>query len=425
MRRRHTHPSVVAVCWMILVAIAPAWSVAESPAHVVSDAPVTLAHQTFVSNDATVTISSEFAGGRMSRCEQVDDDHFIVTIAPETDPINDSAWYAFRVHGKHEKTIQIDLVYASGSHRYAPKISHDGRQWKSGTHLIQNQLRHGRQIELNVPVRKDLLWIAGQELVSTDDMSNWSRSLANKPHVDRKVIGQSVQGRPIERLTITESPSPDYVFVVARQHPPEVTGAIGMMHFVDALSADQPLAKDFRQRYAAVVVPTMNPDGVVHGHWRCNANGIDLNRDWSHFSQPETRAVRDEMLQCRSDASGRLCLFVDFHSTYEDVFYTPPRRSKLFPPGFTQRWLTSLQQRYPKFDVNIDDDHNAHRSTSKAWVHRTLGVTAITYEFGDETERDTIRQIASGSAEEMMRLLLRLPPRNAVAQADPQRTSEL
>jgi murein tripeptide amidase MpaA len=26
----------------------------------------------------------------------------------------------------------------------------------------------------------------------------------------------------------------------------------------------------------------LNPDGVVHGNYRCNLNGIDLNRIWSN-----------------------------------------------------------------------------------------------------------------------------------------------
>jgi hypothetical protein len=31
-----------------------------------------------------------------------------------------------------------------------------------------------------------------------------------------------------------------------------------------------------------------NPDGVDKGHWRLNDGGVDLNRDWGPFTQPET-----------------------------------------------------------------------------------------------------------------------------------------
>ena len=49
-----------------------------------------------------------------------------------------------------------------------------------------------------------------------------------------------------------------------------------------------------KREIRAAVVPLANPDGVEQGHWRHNAQGVDLNRDWDRFQQPETRALRDE-----------------------------------------------------------------------------------------------------------------------------------
>ncbi|TWT87827.1 M14 family zinc carboxypeptidase [Neorhodopirellula pilleata] len=363
----------------------------------------------FASRDGGVTITSDFPGGRMSQCQQISSDAFAITIEPESDPINDSAWYAFRIQSSRPKSVRVLLHYVGGSHRYDPKISRDGERWQSAAHLVTRTSNTLQDVELLVHADEKPLWIAGQELLSTDEISQWSNQLTRLPHVDKKPIGRSVQGRSVEQLTITECDDPDYIFLIARQHPPEVTGAIGMLHFVDAVASDTPLAKKFRKRFAAVVIPTVNPDGVHHGHWRCNANGVDLNRDWSHFTQPETRAVRDQVLQCRRAGENRLCLFVDFHSTYEDVFYIPAHNPQIFPAGFTQRWFASIQKRFPGYDVSVDANHNAHRSTSKAWVDRTLGVTAVTYEFGDETDRETIRRVAGGAAEEMMELLLDLP----------------
>lgn len=367
----------------------------------------------FESHNGDVSITSDFPGGRMQNCLQTSPDTFTVTIAPESAPINDSAWYAFQVQSQQPKTIRILLHYVNGSHRYEPKISRDGENWQAATHLIANKSDSGQDVELEVPVDSKPLWIAGQELLGTDEVSLWSKQLTRLPYVEREEIGQSVQGRPVEQLTITESEQPNYVYIIARQHPPEVTGAIGMLNFVDTIAGSSDLAQRFRKRFAAMVVPTVNPDGVHHGHWRTNANGVDLNRDWSHFTQPETRAVRDRLLECRRAGDERLCLFVDFHSTYNDVFYIPAPNPQIFPVGFTQQWFTSIQDRFPSYEVSVDDNHNSHRSTSKAWVNNTLGVTAVTYEFGDETARDMIKTVANGAAEEMMRLLLELPNQNS------------
>ena len=35
------------------------------------------------------------------------------------------------------------------------------------------------------------------------------------------------------------------------------------------------------KNYVFYVVPMVNPDGVVFGHYRCNLLGKDLNRKWN------------------------------------------------------------------------------------------------------------------------------------------------
>src|SRR3546814_2301684 len=87
---------------------------------------------------------------------------------------------------------------------------------------------------------------------------------------------------------------------LGRQHPRETTGTQALMGFVDELAADSPLARDFRERTLVIVLPLLNPDGVVEGNWRGNINGQDLNRDWGPFTQSETRAVRDVLKDRKS-----------------------------------------------------------------------------------------------------------------------------
>ena len=331
---------------------------------------------------------------------------FAIIIKPEIEPINDSAWYAFRVQSDQEREIEVSLRYEGGSHRYEPKISHDRSHWESADRLIIDRHPGGREVTLRLPVGKESLWVAGQELVANDEIAQWTKTLSKKPFIDDSVVGKSVQKRPLHQIEIGNPDAKDSIFILSRQHPPEVTGTIGMMHFVETLSSNTALAKRFREHFLTVVVPIANPDGVAKGYWRANANEVDLNRDWSQFSQPETQAVRDELIRLRDKENGRLWLFLDFHSTYEEMFYTAPKKNDLFPRGFTKEWLAAMDRKIPDFESLRDDAHNAHRATSKAWVARELGIHAITYEFGDETNRDRIEQIANGSAQEMMKLLL-------------------
>lgn len=369
---------------------------------------MTQADAAFQSQDRSVSFKTDFPGGKIDRMIQNDANEFEIVIKPEVEPINDSAWYAFRVQSTDKQEIDIRLRYEGGSHRYAPKISHDRKTWQTAEELIVARHPGGREVTLRVPVSEKALWVSGQEIVSNREIRRWISMLSEKPFVEDGVIGRSVQGQSLYQMEIGNPDAADSIFILSRQHPPEVTGTIGMMHFVEVLTADTELAKRFREKFLTVVVPIANPDGVEHGYWRANANGVDLNRDWQRFSQPETAAIRDELVRLNEREGGRPWLFLDFHSTYNELFYTAPKENDLFPAGFTTQWLEAIGQRMPSFDVLRDDAHNAHRATSKAWVARELGIHAITYEFGDETERDRIREIADASAMEMMKLLLKM-----------------
>ena len=61
-----------------------------------------------------------------------------------------------------------------------------------------------------------------------------------------------------------------------------------------------------------MVFPLMNPDGVDLGHWRHNAGGIDLNRDWALYRQPETRLVADFIVKEVKTQKSQLVLGLDF-----------------------------------------------------------------------------------------------------------------
>lgn len=359
----------------------------------------------FVSEDQSICIRSDFPGGRISRCVEIGPREFELLIRPEQKPINDSAWYAFQIRSTRPSLVKVRLRYEGGTHRYTPLVSHDGHKWFRDEAMVKAVHPMGSEAVLSVRTSTLPMWVSAHELLTNGQVTQWVDSIAKREFVDRDVIGYSVEKRPIERLRISETDSPATIFLMARQHPTEVSGMLGLMRFVEAITADTPQASLFRKLFTTVVVPTANPDGVARGHWRCNAAGKDLNRDWTHFTQPETRAIRDELLSYRRAGTRSLYLFLDFHATYEDVFYTAPDVDEAFPPKFTSTWLGALDDRFSWYEVNHDLDHNENRNTSKAWVRDTLDVAAVTYEFGDETERGDIRQLATGSAVEMMRLL--------------------
>jgi murein peptide amidase A len=111
-------------------------------------------------------------------------------------------------------------------------------------------------------------------------------------------IGRSAQGRPITAIRVGD-PHGTPVLVVGCIHGTECAG-IAIARALEHTST----------RADLWIVPDLNPDGYTHGT-RQNADGVDLNRNWSSgwqpgghpwdfeypgprpFSEPETRIARN------------------------------------------------------------------------------------------------------------------------------------
>ncbi|RUO42008.1 peptidase M14 [Pseudidiomarina aestuarii] len=348
-----------------------------------------------------VAFSAEFEGGKLSQCEQLGDGHFRLTTVAENYPINPSPWYAFTVVSKTgAREIEIELVAEQSRARYMPKISTDGDTWETVPFTVVDQ-----QFQFSLKISDQPLYVAGQELWTAEDYQQWMTTGARAQRFNTTVIGQSVQGRDIVAMQAVAENNKEWLLVIGRQHPPELTGAIGLLSFVDYLAADADLQNAFYNRYNVLVVPMVNPDGVANGHWRHNAGGKDLNRDWGEFSQPETKAVIDYLNQQLGEDE-RLAFALDFHSTQQDIFYTLAPESGAQPTDFVTRWLDALKaSRLSSFTVR---ERASYREESHVFTHyigRTYGVHAVTFEFGDNTPRELVRHIGQQSAHELMLLM--------------------
>lgn len=359
----------------------------------------------------TVNFDADFQTGRLSSCRQMGDDSYELIIEPESSPAHHSPWYAFRVRADQDKRITVKLRYTEKEHRYAPKISRDKRNWSILPASRVREMHDGRAVRMRLDVGPQPLFVAGQEIIDNQNYDQWESALAGKPFVTRSVIGKSERGRAITKLETNSAASGDYLVLVGRQHPPEVTGALAMIYFVNTVMADTPLAQRFRQRVNLLIVPDMNPDGVALGYWRKNTNGIDLNRDWGPFEQAETRVVGNELKRFSNQAGNgsqeKIRFFIDFHSTVRDIFYTLSDGLPGNPSAQIDGWLSGLKERMPDYEVRTRASYKPDHHISKNYIYKTYGVPAVTYELGDNTNRSLIRRQATVAAEEMMKWLLK------------------
>lgn len=374
---------------------------------VTSDKKVLLQQKrTFSFQDAGVWVSNEFSGGRLDDLTQVNDSVYTALMVAENAPINNSAWYAFKVWGDKKRKISFNLTYKHGTHRYHPKISRDAENWVRLDSVFYAPDTANGTASMKLEIGSDTVWVAGQELIVSKDFEQLVERFSAHSFVTKSIIGTSKLGKPLQQLQITEAENDrNNIVIIGRQHPPEVTGTIGLVAFLETICGDTELAQTFRKRFNIIAIPLVNPDGVDNGHWRHNAAGVDLNRDWAAFNQPETRALRDEMLKIANDPARNVYLFLDFHSTWKDIFYSMSKDLKTKPADFTDRWLARIKETFPDYEIT-ERPSAAVRPISKNWFYNTFKCPSITYEFGDRTDRELIRKISTGAAVTMMELLL-------------------
>ena len=341
-----------------------------------------------------VVVTDDFDGGAAGQCRVVSDRRLVLSLSPEDEPINPSPWFAFRVGG--EGAVEIVIDYGDQRHRYRPKMSTDGETWRLIDPVVAPD---GSRITISLALDRDEpLLIAAQELMPSAFYDEWlDQLLVNLPEGERFEVGRSRGGREIWGLA-TNPGAENVVLLIGRQHPPEITGAIALVAFVEKLLEDQGDRCEFCAFHAdtnLVVVPLVNPDGVDAGYWRHNFGGLDLNRDWRAFSQPETRALRDLIDRLAGNASVRA--FFDFHSTFRNVFYTQDDGFSTAPRGFAGAWLDAAATR-GSYPLENAKRRTTSTGTSKNYLHTRFGIPAITYEVGDTTPRDDIRRSARSLA---------------------------
>jgi len=362
--------------------------------------------RTFTFADSGVSFSNQFEGARLNSVDQLNDSVYTVTILPENEPINHSPYYAFDVWSSSPKEITLKFKYPEKyKHRYIPKIKSNGN-WSVADSLTFQFDKNFSSFKLQInPTAKT---VSGQELHTSSVVYSWVDQLieGKESFVRSKTIGKTKLKKPFRVLDICKGSAknkPVLVFLT-RQHPPEVTGYFAFQAFLSTILEENKLTSSFLDHYRILAFPLMNPDGVDLGHWRHNAGGVDTNRDWSFYHQPEIKTTVDYITQVLKKNNSKLVLGLDFHSTWYDVFYTNKERKSTAFPEFLPKWFSALEQNIPNYEVN-EKSSNSTKPVSKGWFLYGHNAVGVTYEIGDDTPRDRIQLIGMESAKAMMRIL--------------------
>ena len=109
----------------------------------------------------------------------------------------------------------------------------------------------------------------------------------NKNKIKFSTLNKTICGNPLDILYITNyncslndlNSRPSVIFT-ARVHPGETSGSYVIESVITNLLNNSIFSNYLLDKYIFKIIPMLNPDGVIHGHYRNNILGKDLNRMW-------------------------------------------------------------------------------------------------------------------------------------------------
>lgn len=363
--------------------------------------------RTFEIKNLNIYASNQFDGARLNNFEKLNDSTVVAYITPENTPINNSAYYAFSIWSKVPRTIYLSFKYPPGySHRYRPKIKINNKWSLIDTLKILNK-KNNALVKLELSAIPQI--IAAQKIESSKDVKKWYQEMIKKNSntLNYKTVGKTALGRDIPVLFSDNSKhdQKDIIVLLTRQHPPETTGYYAFQYFIGKILEDTQISKKFLDKYQIIAFPIMNPDGVDLGHWRHNTNGIDLNRDWSYYNQPEIKHAVNFIEKKIKKNKSVVILGLDFHSTWYDIFYTNEERKETTLPNFIDDWFKNIENKIANYKIK-EASQNSKKPVSKGWFLNRFNATGITFEIGDNTSDKKIKELSEVAALEMMNILL-------------------
>lgn len=226
-------------------------------------------------------------GSDGARIEKLGRNHFRVTLGHAP---NQPGWpnkLNFQILRNAEgNDLRLEVTFPGGPaysfNEYHQSYSYDGVHWNP---IAWEKGRSSPQHdELHFPTfTADRVWVGTQVPMSYEDMVSHIEEWEESPFVTTHVAGQSLAGRNLYRLEITDpassiARSDRWVHYFANQHPGEHNSQWRLVGLVDWLLGEE--AEEFRRRSIVHVIVMMSPDAPSNGWYRVAAEGKDMNRSY-------------------------------------------------------------------------------------------------------------------------------------------------
>ncbi len=246
-------------------------------------------------------------GSQGSTITKVGKNHFRVTLGQSPHPDRTSNQLQFTIlRNARDNDLRIDAFFpGTRKHRFNQDMcswSYDRKNW----HPVMWEKGTGDAAEKGDTIifpsfEEDNIFFGAQFPLCHEDVEELMQKWGQHPGTELHVIGQSIGGRNIYRLEITDpcSHHPRAIrwgHYFSHQHAGEHHAQWRMIGMINWLLSDE--GADCCQRNICHFVLDMNPDATANGWYRVNAQGIDMNRGYlTTGSHKEAQARECYLLQ--------------------------------------------------------------------------------------------------------------------------------
>ncbi len=370
-------PSASALVWMGMLIVSAAASGGElGPEDFVFDGPL---------------------GSAGARIEKLGPDHFRVRLGHAPKHRTWANKLQFEVpRGAKGHRLVLDVTFdppGGKAHylfdEYFHCWSYDGRTWHPVRWRDEGKKENGLRNRLEFPrFTEDRVVVGHQVPMSAEDVGRFVNAWRAGPLVEVTVLGRSLGGRDLYRVTITDPASPHppprrWVHYFANQHPGEHNSQWRMVGMVRWLLSDA--AEDARKRSICHFILMMGPDAPSKGWYRVNAQGVDMNRSYRVEGADQDEQAHEAYL-CQKDLEGLMASEappVDVWSMHtwpgkvDPILYPGPEVGTAVGPWTDLRDILARRD-----EAGLFDRLRARKTLENLtyWTggpHRQFGVTAV------------------------------------------------
>ena len=339
----------------------------------------------------TITLSADFDGGNI---QVLEDDGVRWDLNIRHDKDSDFyQWFYFRIDGAAGRDLELRITnagtsaYPAGWPGYSACVSDDNETWRRTETAYDDKV-----LTIRHRPDGDQVWFAYFAPYSTARHAALIKEFSAPAGVRHRVIGTTLDGRPMDLLTLGEGPL--QVWLYARQHPGETMAEWWMDGALAFLTGDEPEARALRQVATINIVPNMNPDGSARGHLRTNAVGVNLNREWHAPSlerSPEVLCVLDEMARTgvdfAIDVHGDEAIPHVFMAGFDGIPSYDPAKAQIYK-DYLARLLRQTRDFQTKDGYALSAPGTANLTISTNQVAERFGAIAMTLEMPFKDHND-------------------------------------